>query len=631
MCPLSSSAQPAPCDGLEDKRPESFAQRRQALRQSLQAQNLRGFLVPRADEHQGEYVPRRAERLAWISGFTGSAGLAAILDDQACLFTDGRYTLQAQAEIDGQTFLIRHIVNESLEAWLPEVLNAGDRLGYDPMLHTPQAVKRLEAACKKRGASAVPCPHNLIDQIWDNQAPPPMTVATPHPLSLTGQSAADKRQAVGASLVQQGADYAFLSAPDSIAWLLNIRGDDLPHIPVVLAFAVISQKGAVTLFIDAQKIPQETQNHLGPEVILCPPDQMAASLQTLGTEEAPVTLLVDPSQAPVWVQNHCDRKKVRILAGDDPCSRPKACKNLIEIAGTKAAHRRDGVALTRFLAWLDKEGTTETVSELDAVAKLRAFRAEDPLFWQDSFSTIAGSGPHGAIVHYRVSEETNRILRSGELFLLDSGGQYPDGTTDVTRTVCIGTPSPEHQDRFTRVLQGHIALATACFPEGTSGSQLDCLARAPLWQVGLDYDHGTGHGVGSYLSVHEGPQRISKAPQKTALQPGMIVSNEPGYYKTGAFGIRIENLVLVQPVPEERQAEGAERACLCFETLTLAPMDRRLILPSLLSAAERAWVDGYHQGVWQALAPELERIGDLETKAWLQKATAPIDSALEAR
>lgn len=613
-------------DGLEGASAQTMAGRLKDLRSLLREKGLRGFLVPRADEHQGEYVARHACRLAWMTGFTGSAGLAAILDDRACLFVDGRYTLQVREEVDGEAFTFRHLIDEPASDWLAEILQPGDRLGYDPFLHTIQGVEKLVAACTRAGAEAVPCESNLVDAIWDEQPARPLAPAILHSLDHAGESSADKRKRCGQNLQETGADSAFLSAPDAIAWLLNLRGGDIPRTPVMLGFALLQANGQVALFADPRKFTDAVRNGLGPSVTLLPVEDMDKSLEEAG--KAGRKVLLDPASCPARIASILKGAGAEIVTGDDPCLLPRACKNATEIEGSRSAHFRDGLALTRFLAWLHRHAPSARVTEMQAAEKLLSFRREDPMFRDLSFDTIAGSGPNGAIVHYRVTEESDRPLEARELFLLDSGGQYPDGTTDVTRTVAVTEGDAEQRDRFTRVLKGHIALASAIFPIGTTGAQLDALARAPLWAAGLDFDHGTGHGVGSYLSVHEGPQRISRVAHKVALQPGMILSNEPGYYKSGAWGIRIENLLVVRTIPCEELPGGSvgepERPVLGFETLTLAPIDRRLIEPGLLAASEIEWLNSYHRRVREAFAPILDQMQDVETARWLEEVTAPL-------
>ena len=592
------------------------ATRLAALRDELARRGLDGFVVPLSDEHQGEYVARRSQRLAWLTGFTGSAGMAIVLAERAALFVDGRYTLQAAAQVDGSLYEHRHISEEPADAWLREHLGDGAALGYDPALHGAQGRDRLAAPCEAVGARLVPCADNPIDALWQDQPPPPLGPIAPHPVRFAGVESGEKRQVIAARLGEKGAKAAVLSAPDSIAWLLNVRGADVANSPLPHSFAIVHGAGEVDWFVDRRKLLPDVPAHLGNAVRVQAPDALAGALD--GLAEAGKAVLVDGAATPVWMVDRLAEGGAGVIRGGDPCTLPKACKNEAELDGIRAAHRRDGAALTRFLAWL-AAAPPGSVTELDAVDRLAAMRAGGEHFRGPSFDTISGAGANGAIVHYRVTAETNRTLEPGTLYLVDSGGQYLDGTTDVTRTVAIGAPTPEHRDRFTRVLRGHIALATARFPRGTTGAQLDTLARQFLWQAGLDYDHGTGHGVGHYLNVHEGPQRISRPGSGAALRPGMVVSNEPGYYKTGAYGIRIENLVAVT------ESGGGDGSFLGFETLTLAPIERALIEPAMLTADERAWLDAYHARVAETLAPLLA--DDAATLAWLRGATAPLDEA----
>jgi len=601
-----------------------FAARLDALRGELKRRGLDGFIVPRGDEHQGEYVAPRSERLAWLTGFTGSAGLSAVLMDKAAIFVDGRYTLQAEAEVAADLYEHCPLTDPPPADWIAENLPAGAKLGYDSWLLTPRQVTQYKAAAERAGGTLVaadsnPPGLNPIDAVWPDQPAPPATRVTIHDDAFAGLAAAAKRRQVAADLNQGGLDAAVLTAPDSIAWLLNIRGGDVPFSPLTLAFAILDADGGVELFIDAAKLTPETEAHLGPDVRCREPDAFGPALDQLGEDAKTVRLNMET--APAWVLQRLEAAGAKINAGDDPCQLPKACKTPAQLDGIRAAHRRDGAALTRFLAWLAIEAPNKGVTETTAADRLEALRAENEHFRGLSFPTISGAGANGAIVHYRVSAETDRALEPGTLYLVDSGGQYLDGTTDVTRTVAIGAPTDEMRHRFTLVLKGHIALATARFPEGTTGSQLDVLARRALWAEGLDYDHGTGHGVGHYLGVHEGPHRISKIPNRVALKPGMVVSNEPGYYKAGAYGIRIENLVCVTPVkPEGDEAENNAMALLGFETLTLAPIDRALIDLDLMTADETAWLDAYHTRV----ADEIGPLVDPATTAWLEQATAPL-------
>jgi Xaa-Pro aminopeptidase len=604
-------------------RPQASASaaRLAALRGELDRRGLHGFVVPRADAHLGEYVPDHAQRLAWLTGFTGSAGVAVVLSGKAAIFVDGRYTLQVRDETDGNLYEYCHLIDTTPETWIESNLGKGETLGFDPWLHSENQAGRLRTAAQAAGGSLVAVADNPVDAVWPEQPALPLAPIVVHPQEAAGRASADKRADIGKSLRKKGVAAAVLTQPDSIAWLLNVRGDDVPHTPLPLSFALLNADSTVDWFVAPEKISSALLPHLGNGISPRPPEDFAPALGALGA--AGKRVIADPDASPSWVFTCLRDAGATVVAEADPCQLPKARKNPVELAGARAAHARDGVALTRFLAWLDGETAARAdkrkqgLSEIEAAERLLAFRRESELFRDLSFTTISGAGPNGAIVHYRVSESSNRCMRSGELFLVDSGAQYRDGTTDVTRTVAIGEPSDEMRDRFTRVLKGHIALAIARFPGGTAGSQLDALARYHLWQAGLDYDHGTGHGVGSYLGVHEGPQRIAKAPQRVALEAGMIVSNEPGYYKTGAYGIRIENLVVVIESPAQ---PGDEREMLAFETLTLAPIDLRLVDPALLSPAEVAWLDAYHARVRAAHTPSLSAA----EAAWLAAATRPL-------
>jgi Xaa-Pro aminopeptidase len=591
--------------------PKTTAERVAALRAELKRQSLTGFLIGRGDEHQGEYVPKRAERLGWISGFTGSAGLAIVLLDRAAIFVDGRYTLQVRDEVDTGIFEIQHLINDPAERWIEAHLGKGGRLGIDPWLFTVDQARRFADGAAKAGGELVAVETNPLDTAWTDQPPAPIAPVTVQDLRYAGQTAEEKRRVLGAALAADGLDAAVISAPDSLAWLLNIRGGDVPRTPFALGFGLLHKDGHVDVFMDPRKFTPAVLSHLGNEVSVQPREAFAKALDTLGQSKAQVGL--DAMTAGVWIRDRLQKSGATIRVGDDPCALPKAKKNAVEIEGTRSAHRRDGAAVSQFLCWFAREAPKGGLTEIAAAEKLAEFRRKNELFRDFSFDSISGAGPNGAVVHYKVSEKSSRKIEMNSIYLIDSGGQYLDGTTDITRTVAVGTPTAEMKDRFTRVLRGHIALATVKFPKGTTGSSLDVLARRPLWEVGLDYDHGTGHGVGSYLSVHEGPHRISKAPNRVALEPGMIISNEPGYYKTGEYGIRIENLIVVQPV------EGQPNM-LQFETITLAPIDINLVDRALLTADEVAWLNAYHKRVRETLSPKL----DDATKSWLAEATRPI-------
>ena len=585
------------------------------LRRALDGMGMDGMLVPRADAHQGEFVAANAERLAWLTGFTGSAGFAAVLRERAALFVDGRYTLQAAAQVDTACWSVVPLARTSVGDWLASALRAGERLGFDSWLHTPAEVERHGDACGRVGATLEPLTVNPIDTLWRSRAPAPLGPVVPHPLALAGRSSADKRAEIAGLLRQKGLAATVVTDPAALAWLLNIRGADVPFSPLALGFAILRDDARVDLFLDARKLTPAARAHLDPEVRVREPDALGPALDALGAKG--LRVLLDKDGCAHWINLRLGASGARVRLDGDPIARPKACKTVAELDGARAAHRRDGAALTRFLCWLDAEGPAGRQTERSAAVHLRDLRAEGEHYRGLSFETISGAGPHGAIVHYRVTPETDGRIEPDMLYLVDSGAQYRDGTTDVTRTVAIGVPTAEQVRRFTQVLKGHIAIATAVFPRGTSGTQLDTLARLALWTDGVDFEHGTGHGVGSHLGVHEGPQRISKRPSSVALEPGMIVSNEPGYYKAGAYGIRIETLVVVMPVPTP---DGGEQPLLGFETLTLAPIDRRLIDPALLTEAERRWVDVYHARVLDEIGP----LVDDGTRAWLVQATVPL-------
>ena len=587
--------------------PANGAARVAELRRVLKTAGLDGFVVPRADEHQNEYVPANAERLLWLTGFAGSAGVAVALQDRAAVFVDGRYTEQAKAQVDNSVFEVLHVTHDPPTEWLPRVLRKGERLGYDPRLHTPDSVRRLSSACAAVGAELVATVENPVDQIWLDRPGPPMGNVTQHKVRFAGESVADKVGRVRDSLKRD--DGLLISDPSNLAWLFNIRGADVSHTPVPLGYAYLPREGRPVLLIDARKLSVAAKDGLGAHVEFAEPDALVALMERLGRGGARV--LFDGATASALLTQTLERAGGKAEVGADPIGLMKAAKNNVELAGARAAHERDGAALARFLAWFDAEAPRGRLTEIDAVEALESFRRATGALRDISFPTIAATGPNAAMPHYRVSAASNRKIERG-LFLIDSGGQYEDGTTDVTRTVPVGRPTSLMRDRFTRVLKGHIAIAQAVFPRGTSGAQIDALARCALWEVGSDFDHGTGHGVGSYLSVHEGPQRISKT-GTVALAPGMILSNEPGYYAAGAFGIRTENLMVV----EARPIAGAERETLGFETLTLAPIDLRLVDWRLMAEGEIKWVDAYHARVRKILSP----LVDASTRRWLNDAT----------
>ncbi|HEX4694514.1 aminopeptidase P family protein [Sphingomonas sp.] len=588
----------------------TYTDRLAALRDQLKADRLDGFVVPLTDEHMSEYVGAYAQRLAWLTGFQGSAGTAVVLPAEAAMFTDGRYTLQVREQVDGGDWQFVEVPATSVADWLGWHAPAGGRIGYDPWLHTSAWVKDAEKALAAKGATLVAVDTNPVDAIWPDRPAPSDARLVVQPDDLAGKSSAQKRAEIADWLAEQQADAVVLSALDSIAWALNVRGADVERTPVALAYAIADADGTLDLFVAREKVSEEVAAHLGNAVRVHDRSDFAPALSRYAGKR----VAADPERAVAAIFDGLKRGGATVLAVRDPVVLAKAIKNPAEIAGHRAASVRDGAALMRFLKWCEETLPRGTETELTAAAKLQEFRDATGKLKDLSFDTISATGAHGASPHYRVTEESSFRIEPGQLYLVDSGGQYADGTTDVTRVIPVGDPTPEMVDRFTRVLQGHIALATAVFPEGTNGGQLDAFARRPLWEAGLDFAHGTGHGVGSYLAVHEGPQRIAKpnypgGGPSEPLRPGMIISNEPGYYKAGEYGIRIENLVLA----EEREIAGAEQKMMGFETLTFAPIERRLIEPALLTVAERAWIDAYHGRVLDVLGPEL----NAEERAWL--------------
>ena len=590
-----------------------------ALRDELKRRELDGFVVPLCDEHMSEYVGAYAQRLEWLTGFGGSAGSAIVLTSRengngAAIFTDGRYTLQVREQVDGKLWDYVGVPATSPADWLARNVKAGQRIGFDPWLHAHGQAQQLKKAVEKKGATLVAVADNPIDAVWQDRPEPSAAAAVPHPDDLAGKASSAKREDVAAWLEENDADAVVITALDSIAWLFNLRGKDVDRTPVALSFAVVKRDGSAELFIAPEKVGSELKQHLGNHVALRPRMDFEGAL----AEYADKTVAVDPVRGVEAIFAALNAAGAKVVKATDPVVLPKAVKNEAEKAGHRSAQSRDGAAVSRFLHWLSNDAPQGKVDELSAAAKLRGFREETGQLRDLSFDTISGSGPNGASPHYRVSEQSNRRLEPNSVYLVDSGGQYPDGTTDITRTIWVGPDAPpqEIRERFTRVLKGHIALDRAVFPEGTTGHQIDVLARQYLWEVGLDYAHGTGHGVGSYLAVHEGPQNISTRAVDQALIAGMICSNEPAYYKAGEYGIRIENLVLV----EERAIEGAESAMLGFETLTFVPIDRTLIDVSLLTETEIAWMDAYHARVREIVAPQLSG----EDLAWLEAQTAPL-------
>ena len=584
-----------------------------ALREELARRKLTGFVIPRADQQQNEYVAPSEERLAWLTGFTGSAGLAVVLIREAALFVDGRYTIQAAKQVDAKAWAVESLIDPPPESWVSAHLKAGDRLGFDPWLHTFAAAERLAAACTRAGAELVTVDSNPVDAVWHDRPQPPLAPVAVHGVQHAGIGEAEKLAQIKSEITKLGADALVLSDSHAVAWTFNIRGADVAHTPLPLSYALVPKDGRPTIFIDHRKLSNLTRDHLEQSADVREPDAMAPTLMALAKSGAAIAL--DNATAADALSRLIAGAGGKPVRGSDPIALLKAVKNTTEIKGTQTAHRRDAVALARFLAFIDREAPSGKLTEIDAVEALETFRRDTGALKDVSFPTISGTGPNGAIVHYRVTRKSNRRIAPGDLLLIDSGAQYEDGTTDVTRTMAVGEPTGEMRDRFTRVLRGHIAIARAIFPDGTNGAQLDTLARQYLWAAGVDFEHGTGHGVGSYLSVHEGPARISKL-GTTPLKRGMILSNEPGYYKTDGFGIRIENLELVVAA----DIKGAEKPMNAFETLTLAPIDRRLIDVAMLSKDELDWLNAYHARVRAEVGPAL----DEATKAWLDQATAEL-------
>lgn len=583
------------------------------IRAQLEQLGLDGLFVPHEDEWQNEYLPDCAERLAWATGFTGSAGAAIILRDKAYLFSDGRYTQQALSQTAPELFEQRDLVDQGPAVWLKAEAPSGAKIGYDPRLVPPDVLARLKESAAQAGVELVAVGVNPIDQAWQDRPAEPSAEIVPHPETFSGESSASKRSRIGEKLSGDGIEASVLTSPAALAWLFNIRGKDVTRTPLALGSAILNKDGTAELFVKPEKVTPELRGFLGNEVSISTESNFVEALKKTSGKR----VLVDPSLSSAHVFDALHAASAQIVRGQDPTILPRALKNAVEIAGTKRAHARDGVALANFLHWFDVEAPKGLLTEIDICKAIEGFRMATGALQDLSFDSISGAGPNGAFPHYRVTVESNRKVDQDNLFLLDSGGQYLDGTTDVTRTVAVGTPSAEMKDRFTRVLKGHIALSRVRFPKGTTGSALDALARMSLWEGGFDYDHGTGHGVGSYLGVHEGPHRIAKVPNHVALEPGMIVSNEPGFYKIDGYGIRTENLQYVTPATP---IEGGERPMLGFETLTLAPIDRRLIVKEMLTEAELAWLNTYHAKVLAEIGPRVEA----DVRAWLEAATAPL-------
>ncbi len=583
--------------------------RANALRLLFRKQRLTGLIIPRQDEFQGEYVAAYAERLRWLTGFAGSWGMAILTRTKGAIFVDGRYTIQVRQQVDTKLFTPHHLVDEPPATWISENLKKGDVLGYDPWLLTADQAERFAMACAKVGAKLQPLASNPIDDIWEDQPKRPTASISVQPLQFAGQSVPDKLAMISKLLAKAGDDATVLTQPDSVAWAFNIRGHDVPYTPVVLAYAILKKKGKAELFIDKAKLPEDVQSHLKKSVTVRKPAEFESALKALGKS----TVQIDGNWAPAKIK--LALAKAKIINAIDLCVLPKAKKNKTEQEGARAAHRRDGVAISRFLCWLEGAAPQGGLTEWSVAEHLEQFRKDTGMLLDLSFDSIAGAGPNAAIPHYHVNPDNCLPLKINEIFLIDSGGQYQDGTTDITRTVIIGEPTEEMRDRFTRVLKGMIDVSRIRFPIGTCGSQIDVLARQSLWAAGLDYDHGTGHGVGSYLSVHEGPARINKS-DRTPLEPGMILSNEPGFYKQNEFGIRIENLLLIH---EANAVDGGERPMLGFETLTLCPIERRLIDTKLLTRDELHWLNTYHARILKEVGDHLSG----EELTWLRKACAP--------
>lgn len=584
-----------------------------AVRALMRERGYDALVVPRADEYLGEYIPAHKERLRWLTGFTGSAGVAVVLADAAALFVDGRYTAQVREQASGELFQFLHLVEQPPATWLCMQLPAGAKVACDPRLHSLAWFRDTESLLAARGLQLAADPDNLVDRCWQDRPAPVVTQAVLLDEQFTGQASAAKRELMAGAVRERDCDAALVFAPDAVSWLLNVRGMDMPQLPVLAASALLDGDAGLRLFVDPRRLPEGFAAHAGPGVEVCDEAALPGALDAYRGRR----VLACPAGANAWWHLALQQAGAQVIEGDDPVALAKACKNPVELQGARDAHRRDAVAVVQFLAWLDDEVAAGRLhDEAELSDRLFALRAAGERFHACSFDTISAAAGNAAMAHYNHLNGTPARLRMHSVYLVDSGGQYTDGTTDITRTVAVGDPGPGVRRLFTLVLKGHIALAGAVFPAGTTGTQLDVLARQFLWREGFDYDHGTGHGVGAFLSVHEGPQRIAKAPSTVALRPGMILSNEPGYYRDGEFGMRCENLLAVVQAP--RRGDG--RDMLAFETLTLAPFDRRLIDPLLLSAAETDWLDSYHRRVWQEVGPQL----GAAARAWLRAATAPL-------
>ncbi len=592
-----------------------FSEKLSALRREISIAGFDGFIVPRTDDYLGEYIPPCAERVAFLSGFTGSAATLVVLKDKAALFTDGRYTLQAARQVAREIFSLFDTAEKTPLSWLKENAGKGSKIAYDPWLHSIESVERLKAGLAEFEAEAIPVIRNLVDVIWENQPKPPAAPLAVHNLTYAGKSSTEKRREAAGILKNKNIAAAIIADPASVAWLLNVRGGDVAYTPLPLSRAILKDDGSMQWFVSSEKMDASLSAHIDARLTIASPDQLPEALKDLAKSGR--NILIDPAQTPSWIADYLSAAQGKVVRGEDPCALLRAVKNAVELDGMRSAHVRDGAALTSFLAWLDTHWEKERLTEIDAARKLETFRAAVLHYRGPSFETISATGSHGAIVHYVATEETNASLSSGQFYLLDSGGQYLDGTTDVTRTITLGAPSAEMRENYTRVLKGHIALASIRFPEGTTGGDLDVLARQHLWLAGRDYSHGTGHGVGCYLGVHEGPVGISRR-NKTVLRPGMILSNEPGFYKEGRYGIRIESLFTVVDIVGA--AEGSGRT-FGFDVLTLAPIDLRAIDVAMLTEAECAWINAYHRRVQKNLHP----IVDSATALWLESATGSIE------
>jgi Xaa-Pro aminopeptidase len=599
-------------DDLSD--PSCGAPHAALLRAELKRLGLDGFLIPRADAHQGEYVPPHDCRLQWLTGFTGSAGMAAVLGEDATVFVDGRYTIQVREQVDMDVFPAQHLITEPVTEWLAARLKPGQKLGIDAMLHTVREVRQLREICKEAGAELITLQANPVDAVWADRPEPPIGQVMLYPTELAGRGSEDKIAEIQKAIQDKKADACVLTQPDSIAWLFNIRGSDVTHTPLPLSFATVPAEGKPSLYIDGRKLSNSVRDALADLTEISEPADFQGGLKTLGTEGKKV--IIDPSLAGIGIAEAITDAGGMLVEASDPVLLPKAIKNEVELNGARKAHVRDAAAYISFLCWFDEEVAKGELDEIGAAEKLEEFRAATGELKDISFDTISGAGPNGAICHYRVSRTSNLKIPQDKPFLIDSGAQYIDGTTDITRTLAVGTVSEEMKKHYTLVLKGHIAISTAKFPEGTTGAQLDTLARIDLWKAGLDFDHGTGHGVGTYLGVHEGPQRIAKTGH-VPLKPGMILSNEPGYYPAGEYGIRLENLEIVTA---PKDIPGGERPMLGFETITLVPFDRRLIVAGMLTSNERSWLNRYHQRVRSEIGPLLAA----KDRIWLEQATEEI-------